>query len=777
MKKIHLLLLLLVLIINPILVFSQDTVSVSMKEIKHFDSSNNKEYLNISVDGLSINTETEGNPELPSKIIQILVPYDKEIDTVFIAKPKIETITLEKKIIPFQGKISTGKMVSKDFISPVNSIYDSESFYPEKQVKILNVDYFDYTNQIASIEVIPFQYNANKNILLFYSSFDIRIKYKNKKTINNKNQSELKRQRTEENQNFYDSILASFISNPHKIKVYSQNNNATTSNLRSATAISKELSYEYVVVTSSALAPAFERFISWKKRKGINIGIVTMEYIRNNYSGDLISGIYDDAGKLRQFLYDSYKNNLRYALLGGDKNNVPIRLGATVNNSTLITDLAPTDLYFADFNGNWNVDKDQLYGEPKDDLPDYSAEIYVGRILCSSFQDIENWTDKLIAYESNPGFGNFDYLKKAFYTQADQMQDNNSAATIKNAFSMFTTNTIFQEIFNGIPNSHSPGLPQFPTGGDVINEFNKNYGLVSFLAHGSPCNVSVANQGYNDDPKYRIFTSRDIHPEYLDDGGAIAKMTNNGYPNINYSISCTTMPFDDAAPWHEGHINLGKYYTSMFKSGNVAYLGNTRDGWVIGSCTLFQYFGNKITSGNYKIGIAEALSLSIAPDLNLRYAHNLVGDPEMEMWTDIPAFFPVSPVTENGNNITVNTGGVSGAKICVMSASDNGASYYQVADNVSSYTFSNVIKPYLVTISKHNYIPYLNDRYIQNIVYSSGNVNISGQNIYLGDSVTNNQTSGLVTVQGNANVKVDATKEIVLQKGFEVKLGASFSTR
>jgi len=56
-------------------------------------------------------------------------------------------------------------------------------------------------------------------------------------------------------------------------------------------------------------------------------------------------------------------------------------------------------------------------------------------------------------------------------------------------------------------------------------------------------------------------------------------------------------------------------------------------------------------------------------------------------------------------------------------------------------------------------------------------VNISGQNIYIGDSVTTSQPSGAVTIQGNANIKIDATKEIVLQKGFEVKLGTTFSTR
>lgn len=65
--------------------------------------------------------------------------------------------------------------------------------------------------------------------------------------------------------------------------------------------------------------------MAWKKRKGISIDLVTIEDIKNAYTGDLISGINDDAGKLRQFLSDAYQNGCEYVLLGGDINILPIR--------------------------------------------------------------------------------------------------------------------------------------------------------------------------------------------------------------------------------------------------------------------------------------------------------------------------------------------------------------------------------------------------------------------------------------------------------------------
>jgi hypothetical protein len=769
----------LLLFIQPLMLCAQIIHSVSFKDIQLADSKLNKDYLELVCEGLTNNENQEGVPFLPSKLIHLSVPLGSQIEFVTIVNPIIKTIPLTKKILPFQGKTPTKEVPDKEFILPLKAIYNGDSSYPVEQIRIAHIDYFNYTNQIVSVDVSPFQYDAKNNRLMFYSSFDIQLKLKEKRTVKN-NLLEFGQRRTDENQKIYNAVLSSLVDNPKNIEyqdVSDKYKSASVSNISST--IPQELSYEYVVITSNALAPSFERFVAWKKRKGINIGIVTMEYIYSHYSGDLISEIYDDAGKLRQFLFDAYSNNLMYALLGGDKNTVPIRMGSSWNNPTNIEYyVQPTDIYFADFNGDWNVDSDYFYGEPTNDNPDYAAEIFVGRLLCSTPQHVENWTEKLIRYESNPGNGNFAYLKKAFYTQADQMQGQNWANTIKTTFSMFTTNTIFEETYNGVKNHNSADLPQFPTGADVINEFNTNYGLVSFMAHGAPCNLSVASKGYNQQPptKHRVYTSRVVHPEY-NEAGALETMNNFAYPNINYSISCETMPYDNDVPGHVGHEHLGNYFTIIYKTGNVAYLGNTRNGWISSSLDLFNDFGAKINNGNYKLGIAEELSLYNTSDIDLKYAHNLLGCPEMEMWTDIPSYFNTASVTESGNNVIVYTGGVTGAKICVMSASDNGASYYQISE-LSLETFINVVKPYHVTITKHNYIPFLfsDNLYIQNNTFNPGTFYYYCNNIYIGTNVTNTQTQGPVIVQNNANLIIKAKKNVFISD-IVVHSGATFEIK
>lgn len=770
------------LLVVPSMVSAQLVHPILFDSVKIVDSGTNADYSEIELNGAFSGAIEEGAPLLPSKTVLLSIPAGSEIASVEIKNPKIETITLTKKILPFQGIIPINETVEpKVFIEPLESIYASDSYYPEQQANVAHTGYFDYVNRIASITVCPFKYEPKKNLLLFYSSFDLYVTFK-PQTQSRSRQTQIRRQRSEEQQNEYDRILNTLVDNPQALK---QNTvEPVIPAAKAATTLPKELSYEYVVVTSAALAPAFERFVAWKRRKGLNIGIVTMDYIRSHYSGDLISGIYDDAGKLRQFLFDAYKNNLVYALLGGDINNVPIRIGDGSNNSVSLVNKIPTDLYFSDFNGNWNVDGDNCYGERTQDAPDYFAEIFIGRVLCSTSEHIENWTEKLIRYENNPGNGDYSYLRKAFYTQADQMQGADWAGSVKSKFTMFSTTTIFNEMTNGVLDSCSIGLPTFPTGKDVIDEFNKGYGFTSFMGHGSACGVSVANRGYAEEsPRgYGVYTSESVHPEY-NKGGELTRMNNFNYPNINYSISCENMPYDGGEnSKHVNHKdNFGKYITVMSKAGCVAFLGHTRNGWVYGSLNIFLDFGNEIRSGNYNLGIAEANSKSKATSTYqyLIYSHNLLGCPETSMWTGTPStFLSGTTVIENGSSVTVNAR-TTGCQICVMSANDNGIAYHQVKKGVSSATFTNVPKPYSVTVTKHNYIPFLypDDLFIQNKTYNSNNYYITGNNIHAGSSVTNTQTEGPVVIEGSSNIVFDANGDIVLDKGFEVKKGAQFESK
>lgn len=143
--------------------------------------------------------------------------------------------------------------------------------------------------------------------------------------------------------------------------------------------------YEYCVITSRELAPAFERLVAWKRQKGYKAGIVCMEDILASslfQNGDTVSGINDDAGKLRQYLNYAFENcGTEYVLLGGKEPHVPIRKAYISSGIVFSLYNMPTDMYFAELNSNWDSNHNSKYGEELDSI-EYDHELYVGRLLC-----------------------------------------------------------------------------------------------------------------------------------------------------------------------------------------------------------------------------------------------------------------------------------------------------------------------------------------------------------------------------------------------------------
>lgn len=744
-------------------------------------------YIRLKLSG-TVQTDSVGFPSLPVKYVKLIVPHDAVDLNVKINSTKPQKQKIKYRVEPLQEPIPIGFYDAPDFVKPDEKKYNSNAPYPAQLAEIIGTGFFR-GNHIVTIAVFPCQYYPKKDELVYYETIDFTLDY-------NENGTKLKNNLKGNGNGKHRKILESIIVNPSDIDRFSTIGERSelnsvpiqtvTSTLNSAGEGGITVNCDYVIVTSQSLAPEFNEFMAWKRRKGIDIELVTMEDISSNYTGDTISGINDEAGKLRQFLADAYDkgNGIEYALLGGDINAVPIRHSHYSENSTNDNYIIPTDLYFADFDGDWEVDNDGRYGEPSDEV-DYEPEIYVGRVMVTNADEVKNWTRKVLIYEQNPGNGDYSYLTKAFFTQADQLQMDDQARYVLNKASWITDTLIYEEL--GGHNTST--TPSFPKGKDVINAFNNHYGITSFMAHGGACNVAVATKGHNANDansKYKVTS--------FDDGSGgccwiaetdngFDKMTNTNHPSINYSISCETMPFDDFGTPVDDR-NMSEIYTCISNGGGPAYLGNTRYGWVDYSYLLFEEFVDIVSaSTSFNIGVAEATSKqnngSGYCEKFLKLTHNLIGCPETEIWTATPSKYTSASVSESGSTVTVNTGGVINSTICVMSALDNGSSYYQVHENVSSSTFISVPKPYLVTITKHDYIPYVKDPdniYIQNeSIYSDKY--IYGKYFYAGENVTTSKPQGPAKIKNGSNVVFDATNEINLEEGFEVELGGEFEVK
>ena len=135
---------------------------------------------------------------------------------------------------------------------------------------------------------------------------------------------------------------------------------------------------EYLIVTTDALVPAFQRLADWKTASGVPAAVRTLSFIRQQYPVAV-----DDPERIRLFIRDAYSRwGTRWVLLGGDTELLPPRIAHV---QFLDDEFVPTDLYFSCLDGNWNADGDSTFADafagsfdPGDDA-DLLPEVYVGR--------------------------------------------------------------------------------------------------------------------------------------------------------------------------------------------------------------------------------------------------------------------------------------------------------------------------------------------------------------------------------------------------------------
>jgi len=147
---------------------------------------------------------------------------------------------------------------------------------------------------------------------------------------------------------------------------------------------------------------------------------------------------------------------------------------------------------------------------------------------------------------------------------------------------------------------------------------------------------------------------------------------------------------------------------------------------------------------------------------------------------------------KSGANLNVNGSGnieiQPGAFICIESGSSIKLSSFNSVINLRP-GYINGVNPSLGITSNCVASPatyastgsgkintYLSDVFIQNETLT-GNQYIPGNNISAGTNVTNSKPQGPVVIPNGSNVVFDADGNILLDKGFEVELGASFETK
>ena len=595
-------------------------------------------YSQVLLSGVIGNTSDAGKPQLPLRTLQLMIPFGKEVTNIVCSNIVTQSFQLNHNVYPAPTYDATGQV----FAAPDLLVYQSDNAFPAQPIMGWRQDYFDGNNNIVSVGLCPFEYYPKTGLLKLITSVTITVTY-----ANGLPGGVTQIQRLQTTQNLYDSILYHMVDNPEVIPTF-----------RIAPTIVEELGntstnlpvYEYVVVAPRYLIKALHDFVTWKNQKGYQTGVVAIEDILTAYpNGDQICmlenpnnhPIVDDAGSLRQYLHDAHELGTAYALLVGDASIMPIRMGGRVVDGNFPQ--APTDMYFSDLQGNWNVNNNEFYGELEEntDTPSCNPDIFVGRLLCTNSEEIGNWSAKLLQYEKNPGENNLNYLRRALVTEYYLGLDYSEFMTILNNSGLIV-DLISNDSFGSLPS---------PSGSNIVSQINQtkygfmvsiNQGFTDGLANG----IKTMSQNRDRSTVNSYLVAQDAFDmtNCFETGNGLDNLTNDGFPFVMYGIGSSLSPFDISNSV-TGVYNFGESFTIGGSYGGVAFLGYTRRSIPDDNGILLTKFTHLVTSSvnsiHYShIGVSEANSkLSIPTDPSYNYhafAHNLIGDPECQMWTDVP---------------------------------------------------------------------------------------------------------------------------------------------
>jgi hypothetical protein len=381
----------------------------------------------------------------------------------------------------------------------------------------------------------------------------------------------------------------------------------------------------YVIVTTDALAPAFQQLADWKTQSGQPAVVRTMSFIRQQYAFGA-----DDAERVRRFIRDAYQLwGSQYVLLGGDTELIPTRLAHTIFYSG--EDIA-ADLYYSCLDGNWNADGDSLYGEgyyspvnPGDNA-DLLPEVWVGRAPSNTLAEAQLFVNKSLQYIRSPVD---DYITHClFFAEVLFPQDWSSGqSTSLDGAELIDYDLLpildtapwikYGRLYENYTDARwRPGALQ-ETRQHVIDSLKQGYNIAVHVGHGYRTVMSVGDDN---------FTSTD------------ASGLTNGNRLINlYASNCTSNAIDFPC--------IGESFINNPNGGAVTNIGSTRfDFPTTGRSYQKEYFRLLFEDNVTAVGEAQGeqklpFLAAAAYDGVARWTQMtllLLGDPSLRIYTNTP---------------------------------------------------------------------------------------------------------------------------------------------
>lgn len=520
-----------------------------------------------------------GYPDLPSKIFQIAVPPDTDLNGIEFEYHELGRISLGtfhiEELPPMVTWVDGNRIIGKKA-----DVYSNNSDYPGKTVEHLGFSQMRKW-KIVNIKYTPFQYNPVTKNLTFIPEVTLIIRYNRAIMII-----------------LSDTELADSVMDRRAEKILINHSEAREWYTPKAAVLTLLETYNYVIITTNSIKTASTKltdFINYLTGKGYSVKIIT----ESDY-GNLV-GQYPNtkAEKIREWLKNNYISmGIEYVLLIGNpspyesgEGDAPMKMcWPYYDSSSGVWRESPTDYFYADLTGNWDLNGDGFFGCYYYDQGaggvDFANEVYVGRIpVYSGVSNLDSVLSKIMSYGKPPDISwrrnallpmSFSDVNTDGAYLGELMKSNYLSRSDYSSWTMYMQGSLCPEADSSFISNE-----ELLDGAVKARWMNNPYGMVWWWGHG---NKTEAYLGYEECSWGKIIGSYDT------------SILNDSCPSFVYQCSCSN-------GYPEDSNNLG---TALLYNGAIATVSASRVSWyALGSWNT----GKKYCCDNASIGYYYGLEL------------------------------------------------------------------------------------------------------------------------------------------------------------------------
>ena len=627
-----------ILILGMAGVVQAGTIPITLSAGNYTIAKDSAGFDRITVDGYK-GGGSPGEPELPSMVFNVLVPPDAQWSSLALEITDTETETLPgtyhiRPMAPdstYRDGIVVQDQAGADLVDGKNSgTYDTDAFFPEESAKLLPYSQMRKW-KFARVYFCPVQYNPVTGMVKLIKNITLDIRYQ---VSGERMSSTVLKDRV------MDGLAPGMFLNYDQGRAWYETDGSDSDqgpDSKLTTDDQSAATYDYVIITTNAIASGSSKlaaFISHKQAHGHSVLLVT----ESDFNGLTGQAPNHKAEKIRQWLINNYIGyGIEYVLLIGNPSpyesvgsseDIPMKM-CWPRLASGSDEESPTDGFFADLTGNWDLDGNQVYGEWNDYTGsggvDLAMEVWVGRIpvYSAAYSTLDAILQKIMDYENEKSIG---WRKSALLSMSFSQAGYDGAPLAEQMRDDYLTSGSYSSWRQYQQGSGACSLDSIYTseeelrGGTVVRDrwAADDYGVVCWWGHGSATSAAV---GYDLCWDGTLFSY--TQTSSLDDD----------HPSFVYQCSCT-----NAYP--ENSNNLAY---SILKQGGIAAVSASRVSWFNSGVGYGDFDGSSTNSGigyEYVKRLVQALpagqalyqakqfvGASTTTRLMNQYDFNLYGDP------------------------------------------------------------------------------------------------------------------------------------------------------